>query len=69
VRTVADLLGNYQHIIDDLTLVTAGAGAFEVMVDGHLLFSKKALGRHATEGEVLGLFTDLVGPDVRRYGD
>jgi hypothetical protein len=28
---------------------------FEVVVDGALVFSKKALGRHAKPGEVLGL--------------
>lgn len=66
---MADLLGNYQHVIDDLTLVTAGAGAFEVVVDGTTLFSKKGLGRHAAPGEVLELFTELVGSDVRRFGE
>jgi hypothetical protein len=28
---------------------------FEVTVDDHLVFSKKALGRHAKPGEILGL--------------
>jgi hypothetical protein len=28
---------------------------FEVVVDGTLVFSKKALGRHAKAGEILGL--------------
>jgi len=27
---------------------------FEVSVDGHKVFSKKALGRHAEPGEVVG---------------
>jgi len=30
-------------------------GVFEVTVDGELIFSKKALGRHAGRGEVLRL--------------
>jgi selenoprotein W-related protein len=34
---------------------------FEVEVDGTLVFSKKALGRHADSGEVLALVTDAVG--------
>lgn len=63
-----DLLGNYQHIVSDLTLVPASGGVFEVEVDGNLIFSKKSRGRHAKPGEILELFTDLVGADVRRYG-
>lgn len=67
MRATNDLLGNYQHVIDDLTLVTGAAGVFDVEVDGELLYSKKQTGRHAEDGEVLALFTDLVGPDVPRY--
>ena len=37
-------------------------------VDGELIFSKHASGRHAQPGEVLALFTAIIGPDVRRYG-
>ncbi len=36
-------------------LVESSGGAFEVMVDGTLVFSKHQLGRHAEPGEVLGL--------------
>ena len=63
-----DLLGNYQHVISGLTLVPGGGGVFEVEVNGDLLFTKKGLGRHANDGEVLDLFAELVGPDVLRYG-
>lgn len=63
-----DILSNYQHIISDLTMVPAGGGVFEVVVDDATIFSKKSLGRHANPNEVLELFTELVGPDVRRYG-
>lgn len=31
----------------------SGGGVFEVTVDGRLVFSKKALGRHAGSGEVV----------------
>jgi selenoprotein W-related protein len=68
VSAVNDLLSNYQHVIDDLTIVTGSAGVFDVVVNDRLLFSKKRIGRHAEPGEVLELFTDLVGPDVPRYG-
>jgi selT/selW/selH-like putative selenoprotein len=33
-------------------LVQASGGLFEVAVDGQLVFSKKATGRHAAPGEV-----------------
>jgi selenoprotein W-related protein len=36
-------------------LIPGGGGVFEVRVDGELVFSKKALGRHAHPGEVLAL--------------
>jgi selenoprotein W-related protein len=68
VSATRDLLANYQHIIEDLRLVTGSKGVFDVTVDGDLLYSKGETGRHANEGEVLELFTELVGPDVRRYG-
>ena len=63
-----DILSNYQHIISDLRLVPGSGGVFEVEVDGESIFSKKSLGRHASAGEVLQAFSDLVGADVRRYG-
>jgi len=37
---------------------------FEVTVDGKLVFSKKALGRHARPGEVMG----LIGAQSGRTG-
>lgn len=63
-----DLLSNYQHVISDLTLVPSSGGVFEVEVNNDLIFSKKSLGRHALPDEVLNLFADVVGPEVRRYG-
>ena len=33
-------------------LIPSGGGAFEVIVDGRLVYSKKATGRHCTEEEV-----------------
>jgi selT/selW/selH-like putative selenoprotein len=37
----------------ELRLVPSSGGVFEVTVDGQLVFSKKASGRHAKPGEVL----------------
>jgi len=67
VGAVTDLLKNYQHVIDELVLVTAGSGTFDVDVDGTRLFSKHDEGRHAEPGEVLARFTEMVGP-ISRYG-
>jgi selenoprotein W-related protein len=36
-----------------VTLVKSSGGVFEVTVDGALVFSKKALGRHAEPGEIV----------------
>ncbi len=63
-----DLLAYYQHVIDELRLVTGDRGVFDVIVDGRQLYSKAATGRHADDGEVLSLFTELVGPSVPRFG-
>ena len=63
-----DLLSNYQHVIESLTLVTGAKGVFDVEVDGELLYSKHATGRHAEPGEVLGLFRDRYASDVTPYG-
>ena len=64
-----DLLANYQHVIEDLRLVTGENGVFDVTVDGDLIYSKAQTGRHAEPGEVLDLFANLMGPDVSRYGE
>ncbi len=41
----------------DVRLVPSSGGVFEVTVDGNLIFSKKALRRHAEPGEILQLIT------------
>jgi len=69
VGAAEDLLANYQHVIEDLRLVTGENSVFDVTVDGDLIYSKAQTGRHAEPGEVLDLFTNLMGPDVSRYGE
>ena len=68
MSAASDLLGNYQHVIADLTLVTGGSGVFDVVVDNQYIYSKGETGRHAHPGEVLQLFADAFGIDVARYG-
>ncbi len=67
MRTVHDLLHDYQHVIADVTMVTGSKGVFDVEVDGELLYSKQATGRHAEPGEVLALFRERIGPGVAVY--
>ena len=67
MRTVHDLLHDYQHVIEDVTIVTGSKGVFEVVVDGEVLYSKGASGRHAEPGEVLERFRALLGPAVPPY--
>ena len=69
MSAASDLLSNYQHVIDKLTLVTGSKGVFDVVVDGDLLYSKAATGRHANPGEVLELFERRYATDVPRYDD
>lgn len=38
-----------------MRLIESSGGLFEVSLDGHLVFSKRALGRHAAPGEVVRL--------------
>jgi len=68
VSAISDLLGNYQHVISELTVRGGSGGVFDVAVDDDLIYSKSATGRHAEPGEVLRLFAEFVGPDVALYG-
>lgn len=42
----------------------ADRGRFEVVLDGEVLFSKAALGRHAEPGEVHALIRERIGDPV-----
>lgn len=68
VGTAAELLGDYQHLVESLTFVTGRGGVFEVKINDKLIFSKKTMQkRHAEPGEILALFREIVGPDVPTY--
>lgn len=56
-----ELLKNYEHVIETITLVPSDGGRFEVTVNGQLVYSKLQTHRHAEPGEVLGLVRKLVG--------
>lgn len=64
-----ELIKNYQHVISRLTFKMGSKGVFEVQVDDKVIFSKRALNRHPSQGEVLGSFKELLGPGVRTYAE
>ncbi len=64
---LGDLVRDYQHVIESITLVTGGAGVFDVLVDDELLYSKRETGRHANPGEVLDLFRSRYADGVPVY--
>ena len=67
MRTAEDLITHYQHVIGSLTFTMGSKGVFDVTVDGDLLYSKHAEGRHAEPGEVLELFEEKYAQGVTRY--
>ncbi len=69
MSAAADILANYQHVVETLTFTTGSKGVFDVTVDGETLYSKHEAGRHAEPGEVLELFTEKYGEGVTRYGE
>lgn len=62
-----EILTTYQHVIDDLTLITGDKGVFDVHVDDKLIYSKAETGRKPEDGEVVAAMRELI-PDVRPYG-
>ena len=69
MSAIEDLLSNYQHVIDEFTVVTGSKGVFDVEVNGELLYSKHDSGRHAEPGEILELFEQHFAGEITRYGD
>lgn len=48
----ADILKDFEAQIEALELSPSSGGRFEVAVDGELIYSKLATGRHAEPGEI-----------------
>jgi selenoprotein W-related protein len=53
IQTAQELLIEFEDQIDTITLAPSGDSVFEVSVNGTLVFSKRRLGRHPDDGEVL----------------
>ena len=52
---MADLTKQFEFDIKSIKLIPSDGGRFEITVDDQLVYSKLKTGRHAEEGEVLGL--------------
>jgi selenoprotein W-related protein len=60
VSLADELLKQFEHLIESLTLVPSDGGRFEVSVNGRLIYSKLETQRHAEAGEIVDLVTKIV---------
>lgn len=51
-------MAEFEAHIEAVRLLPTTGGVYEVTLDGSLLYSKLATGRHAEPGEVLGLLRE-----------
>jgi selenoprotein W-related protein len=58
---VEQLLAEFEHKIDSVTVVPGRGGVFEVTAGDDLVYSKKATGRHAEYEDVAGPLRGLLG--------
>jgi selenoprotein W-related protein len=61
-----ELLQGWAPIIASIDLLPSSKGRFEVTLDGELIFSKAALGRHAEPGEVVAIVRERIGAEIPR---
>ena len=58
---VEQLLNEFERNIENLTLIPSGGGVYEVVVDGALIYSKKATGEHAEYEQVAAPVRERLG--------
>lgn len=56
-----EIFSEFRGEIEEMRLVPSSGGVFEVDVNGKRIFSKKEIGRHAEEGEVVRLMKEATG--------
>ena len=61
VGTIEDVLEIYGNKVTNIELIPSGGGVFEFQLNEKLLFSKKELGRHSEDGEILKLIEEELG--------
>jgi selenoprotein W-related protein len=57
-------LTRFKQRIDELTLVPAGGGCFEVTVDGEPVYSKLQTGQFPDEGAIMDVVTERLRKPV-----
>ena len=57
---VSGLLEEFEHKIDDVTLIPSRGGVFEVVAGEDLIYSKLATGEHAEYEDVAGPLRELM---------
>ena len=55
-----ELLKQFEHMVEGLSLIPSDGGRFEVTVNGKLVYSKLETKRHVQPGEVVGLINKMV---------
>jgi selenoprotein W-related protein len=53
IKATEELLIEFEDQIEKISLVPSGDSVFEVAVNGSLVFSKRRLGRHPEDGEIV----------------
>jgi selenoprotein W-related protein len=60
VGLAGELLKQFEHMVEGLSLIPSDGGRFEVTVNGKLVYSKLETKRHVQPGEVVGLINKMV---------
>jgi selenoprotein W-related protein len=60
VGLAAQVLEEFEEIVDAVEVVTGVGGVFDVHVDGELVFEKKMLGRYPDPEDVMPLLRPLL---------
>jgi selT/selW/selH-like putative selenoprotein len=62
VSLATEVLSRWAPIMRGVELSSSSGGRFDIILDGELVFSKKAKGRFPKPGEVATLFEAKLGP-------
>ena len=57
---IGELLKNFEHVVESVTLIPSDGGRFEVSVNGKLVYSKLEMKRHAQAGEIVNIIFKMV---------
>lgn len=55
-----EVLKQFEHLMETMTLVPSDGGRFEVTVNDRLIYSKLQTNRHVQPGEVVGLINKMM---------